>query len=127
MGYQGIAAQEGEKILIGATFSKIDGNKVTLGDVKINELFSAQSDAITVLDEFGGTKGKYCYVGPEQVADAAAEGQIIVEGWYDYQEWADWDWESPISSCNDEPVPAGTGFMLEVGIDEAGVIIPSAI
>ena len=92
----------------------------TLSDITVNETFGEISDTLTVLNEFGGAAGVYVYM-----TAATAEEFGLEAGWYDGDEVSNWDGESELAR-KDVALPAGQGFMLEVGTDGAGIIVPAA-
>lgn len=121
VGYQNVNGAASQKAMIGATFQKIAGTGMTLGDVGVNESFVELSDTLTLLDEYGGAAGVYVYMTATTAADFGIEA-----GWYDNYEMSDWDGESPIEAVN-IALPAGKGFMLQVADDGAAVIVPAAL
>ena len=121
VGYQNVNGAASQKAMIGATFQKIAGTGMTLGDVGVNDSFVELSDTLTLLNEYGGAAGVYVYMTATTAADFGIEA-----GWYDYYEMSDWDGESPIEAVN-IALPAGKGFMLQVADDGAAVIVPAAL
>ena len=114
-----------EKILVGATFQKIDNTKVTLGDIGINSKFSVQSDEITLLNTAGGILGQYVYVDEQlasEVRDCGWDG--FSAGWYDSAVWGDWDWEQlPVPTCyNDTQLEIGEAVMIQPGTTGGGLV-----
>ena len=102
---------------------------ITLGDLKANSLIIACSDTLIILNEFGGTKGCYYYMDEDNVASVRSVpgNEDAPIGWYDADAYDNWDWDSVLPNANNVELPAGEGFMLEVGNDDAGVIVPSAL
>ena len=103
---------------------------ITLGDIVANNAFSPLSDSLTILNQYGGIKNVYFYV--DEATANIMKGYFVdstkaVVGWYDADLYNAWDWESDLPNANDVPLAAGAGFMLQVGTDTAGVIIPSAL
>ncbi len=103
---------------------------ITLGDILANAAFSSGSDSLTILNQYGGIKNMYYYVNQENIdimKDYFTDSSKAVVGWYDADLYDNWDWESDLPNANDVPLAAGAGFMLQVGTNKAGVIIPSAL
>ena len=123
MGYQDIADTiVGEKILIGPTFQKIDGTAIKLGDIGINESFGILGDSITVLDTQGGTKAKYYYVDEENATMFHDYGSPDSKpGWYDADEYDNWQWNCPILDKNEDELLMGECVMIR-GATGAGLI-----
>jgi len=91
VGYQDIkdGVQE-EKILLGATFQKIDGSKATIGDFVPNADFASGQDALVLLNSQGGTKGRYVYIGDDLVETVRGIDDMYAsfsKGWYVEDDW----------------------------------------
>lgn len=103
---------------------------ITLGDVLANTAFSPCSDSLTILNQYGGIKNMYYYVDQENIdimKEYFADSAKAVVGWYDADLYDNWDWESDLPNANEVTLAPGAGFMLQVGTNTAGVIIPSAL
>ena len=94
----------------------------TLGDLTANEFFEFGSDTLQTLTGTGGTKAQYTYC-----SAAIAEEFGLEPGWYDYTEVSNWDGETALTLCNSVDIPAGYGFILQAGSDEATVIVPTPL
>ncbi len=93
-----------------------------LGDLTANDAFEFGSDTLQTLNGNGSTKAMYTYA-----SAAVAQEFGLQAGWYDYDAVSVWDGESELSSCNGVEIPAGYGFILQAGRDDATVTIPSPI
>ena len=103
---------------------------ITLGDIVANSAFSACSDTLTILNQYGGIKNMYYYVDQANIdimKDYFVDSSKAVVGWYDADLYDNWDWESDLPNANAVAVPSASGFMIQVGTNKAGVIIPSAL
>ena len=118
----------GYKSFVGATFTKVDGSKVTLGDITINDKFGVNGDTITLLNEYGGAIASYVYFDQEMV-DGLNDGTgfSFAVGWYNFTEIENWDGETTLSAYNDISLPAGKGFLVQAALAGAGIIVPSAL
>ena len=126
MGYQDFTdTVQLEKILVGSTFQKIDGSKVQLGDLGVNNNFSIQSDIITLLNTIGGVKGQYVYIDEQLASEVRDCGwDDFTKGWYESGEWGDWDWETlPVPTCyNTVELEVGEAVMLQPGTTKGGLV-----
>ena len=108
--------------MIGATFQKIAGTGMTLGDVGVNDSFVELSDMLTLLDEYGGAAGVYVYMTATTAADFGLEA-----GWYDNDEISTWDGESPLATQNAVTLYDGEAMMAEVSSDNAALVFAGAV
>ena len=115
-------AQAGKKAMIGATFQKISGANVTLGDIGINDSFVELSDMVTILNEYGGAAGVYVYMTGTTAADFGLE-----EGWYDNDEISNWDGESALVNQNSVSLYEGESLMVEVSSDDAALVFSGLV
>ena len=122
VGYQNINGQGNKKAMIGATFQKIAGTDITLGDIGVNDGFVELSDTITTLNEFGGAAGVYVYMTATTAADFGLEA-----GWYDYYEMSDWDGESAIANQNSVALYDGESLMVQVSDDAAALVFSGVV
>jgi len=126
VGYQGFdQTVAGEKILVGATFQKIDNSKVTLGDLGANDNFLPQTDVLTILNAIGGVKGQYVYIDEQLASEVRDCGfEDFTKGWYENTEWGNWDWESlPVPTCYDSTeLEKGEAVMLQPGTTKGGLV-----
>ena len=97
------------------------GNKVaTLGDITANDLFAFAEDTLQLLTGTGGTLALYTYCNAAWAAEFESLG--LKEGWYDFYEINDWDWESTAPACkNSVELPYGTMFILQSSYDGAAL------
>lgn len=123
VGYQNLDVATGQKSYVGATFARVNGGKVTLGDIGVNENFAPVSDMITVLNEYGGEGGAYIYV-TKELCDAYNDGTgfTFVPGWYDVDEFGNWDGESTLPNCNAVQLYDGEAVMVQSDSDDAALV-----
>ena len=129
VGYQGVATENaGYKSFVGATFSKVDGSKVTLGDIGINENFGVNGDTITLLNEYGGAIASYVYFDKEMV-DGLNDGTgfEFQVGWYNYSEVENWDGESTLATYNSTQLYAGESVMVQAATEGAGLVFSGLV
>lgn len=122
VGYQNVNGQANKKAMIGATFQKIAGTDITLGDIGVNDSFGELSDTVTILDEYGGAAGVYVYM-----TDATATEFGIDAGWYDNYEMSDWDGESAIENKNSVALYEGESLMVQVSDSAAALVFAGAV
>ena len=122
VGYQNVNGAASQKAMIGATFQKIAGTGMTLGDVGINESFVELSDTLTLLNEYGGAAGVYVYM-----TETTATEFGFTEGWYGSDDISNWDGESPLVNQNSVELYDGEAMMLEVSSDDAALVFAGAV
>jgi len=115
----------GGKSYVGATFAKVQGGSITLGDFGVNENFAPMSDTLTILNEFGGEAGVYLYLNQE-IADAYNDGTgfDFTPGWYYYYALNDWRGGATLPSSNSVTLYDGEALMIQSG--SAGAALVSA-
>ena len=113
----------GGKSYVGATFARVNGGSITLGDIGVNENFAPMSDTLTILDEYGGEAGVYEYLNQE-IADAYNDGTgfEFVPGWYSLDEFDNWTGETTLASCNSVTLYDGEAMMIQSGSDNAALV-----
>ena len=122
VGYQNVNGAASQKAMIGATFQKIAGTGMTLGDVGVNDSFVELSDMLTLLNEYGGAAGVYVYMTATTAADFGLEA-----GWYDNDEISTWDGESPLINKNSVELYDGEAMMLQVSSSDAALVFAGAV
>ena len=122
VGYQNVNGAASQKAMIGATFQKIAGTGMTLGDVKVNESFGELGDTLTLLNEYGGAAGVYVYMTATTAADFGLEA-----GWYDNDDISTWDGESPLANQNAVALYDGEAMMVEVSSDDAALVFAGGV
>lgn len=122
VGYQNVNGNASGKAMIGATFQKISGTGMTMGDIKVNESFVELSDMVTILNEFGGADGVYVYLTAATGAEFGLE-----EGWYDNDEISVWDGESEIATKNDVALYDGESLMVQVSDNAAALVFAGLV
>ena len=122
VGYQNVNGAASQKAMIGATFQKIAGTGMTLGDVGVNDSFVELSDTLTLLNEYGGAAGVYVYMTKTTATDFG-----FTEGWYDNEEISTWDGESPLINKNSVELYDGEAMMLQVSSSDAALVFAGAV
>ena len=95
-------------------------------DIVPNANFFPFADTIQLLNGNGGTLAVFCYC-DEATAESYAAWGVKGPGWYDYEEYSAWQWDSDIYPKNDYPIPAGLGFVVQSAYEGAGIIIPTPL
>ena len=95
-------------------------------DIIPNAFFQNFSDNIQLLNGNGGTLAMFVYC-DEATAEAYASYGLQGSGWFDADEYNNWNWSSPLAPKNEYPIPSGLGFVVQVGADGAGLIIPTPL
>ena len=108
--------------MIGATFQKIAGTDVTLGDIGVNESFGELGDTLTLLDEYGGAAGVYVYM-----TEATATEFGLDAGWYLNDDISNWDGESVLALQNDVALYEGESLMVQVSDNAAALVFAGAV
>jgi len=108
--------------MIGATFQKVSGTDMTLGDVGINDSFGELGDTVTILNEYGGAAGVYVYM---TAATATEFG--FTEGWYLGDDISNWDGESALVNQNSVTLYDGESLMVEVSSDDAALVFAGLV
>ncbi len=108
--------------MIGATFQKIAGTDITLGDIGVNESFGEISDTLTTLDEYGGADGVYVYM---TAATATEFG--LTEGWYLGDDISNWDGESELVNQNSVALYEGESLMVQVADGSAALVFAGMV
>ena len=121
VGYQNKEVTPNTMNISCSTFQMV-GNKVaTLGDIKANDIFAFAEDTLQLLTGTGGTLAQYTYCNASWAAEFESLG--LKEGWYDYDDINNWDWESTAPACkNSVELPFGTMFILQSGYEGAALI-----
>ena len=112
-----------------ATFSTV-GRDAVMGDITANATFAFGSDSVQIINPANGATLKtMTYLTAEDGA-----GYKCAPGWYDYEfvngYVGEWDWESQIPEdyCyNNEPCPAGFGFIVSSANEGSYLEIPGAL
>ena len=130
VGYQNVTNTASQKCYNGSTFYKIAEGKLTLGEVGVDAKFSACSDTLTILNQYGGIKGMYYYVDQANIdimKDYFVDSSKAVVGWYDADLYDNWDWESDLPNANSETLEDGEAVMLQVGVDGAAIVVSGGV
>ncbi len=102
--------------------------EMVLGDIKANDTFVFLADTVQTLTGTGGTLAMYTYCSAATITELG-DDYGLQEGWYDYKELENWDWESPLTYTqkNDVDIPAGYGFIVQSGYEGSSITIPAAL
>ena len=104
----------------------VQPTNLEISDIMVNANFHSFEDTLQLLNGNGGTLAAFYYC-DEATAEAYASFGLQGAGWYDYDEYAAWNWSSPLAPKNTYPIPAGLGFVMQTAYEGSGIIIPTPL